>query len=873
MNRSKYIILLVLLFVSASLGGCQSSPSSKQASELGVGTTGSALEAKGSSSENSGNTLDTSGNEQEVANDNSLVINLSNRVHPISPTLYGAFFEDINYGADGGLYGELTYNRSFEIGDGLKGWTVGKEGKGTVTIQTNGSLNENNPHYIEVKMEDSGLTLTNKGLSGMLVKKGETYHFTGYMKVLSGEWTGLKISLVDEKGNMIGEGIIGKDILEKQLQTKAEPVWTKQSVDIEVMGAATEEALKTSLVISPIGTGAIQMDMLSLFPESTFNNRENGLRMDLATAVKEMTPKFFRFPGGCVVEGMNMDNAYRWKDTIGPVEMRKENSNLWGYQQSYGLGFYEYFLFCEDIGAEPLPVINVGMACQARKGDLVAIPDLQPYIQDALDLVEYANGDASTTWGAIRIASGHPEPFHMKYLAVGNEQWGQAYYDRYFRFYKALHEKYPEIQLVFAAGPLAEGGIFEDAWKFVKNGQADLVDEHYYMAPNWFYANVDRYDDYDRTGPKVFVGEYAAHGTGKRNNMESALAEAAFMTGLEKNSDVVAMASYAPLFGKIDASQWNPDLIWFNNSQTLLTPNYYVQKLFANNKGDYLLESQLTTGETAADVIPIKGSVGVGSWSTSVAYKDIQVTSATGEVLLSADNTSDLSKWIKNNGDWQTKDGVIQQTKLVDNCFMYTGPKDLQNYTITLKAKKNGGNEGFLIMFGAKDKKNYYWWNLGGWGNTQSAIEKSVAGSKSMVGSGVPYEVKTGEWINLKVEVSGDQIKCYANEVLVHEERDQMGHKALYATVSETESHEVIVKMVNASTKDQNVHVTLNGLGTMEFGLKGFELIGESAITENTLKNPEAIKPEEVAEKQVNQGFDYLFPANSVSVLRLKTVE
>ncbi len=516
---------------------------------------------------------------------------------PINPAMWGIFFEDINFGADGGLYAELIKNRGFEFPDALMGWNKlsPSKAKGELTVRDDAPFNPNNPHYVRLQSEGTApFGLSNGGFRGIGVKQGESYAFAARVRGVSGT-PKLTIQLYGGDGAVL-------DTVEIKDFTRD---WAKYTATLHPN--ATDP--KGWIAILVDGKGTLDVDFISLFPGVTWKNRAGGLRADMVQALADMHPGFLRFPGGCIVEGSVLARRYQWKNTLGAVEDRKLLVNRWNYEflhrptpdyfQSFGLGFFEYFQLCEDIGAQPLPILNCGMACQFNSGELCPIDELGPYIQDALDLIEFANGPVTSTWGAKRAAMGHPAPFNMKLLGVGNEQWGQEYIDRYTKFAQVLKEKHPEIALVSAAGPSPDDTRFKFAWDKLRKLNADIIDEHSYALPEWFFDNAHRYDSYDRNGPKVFMGEYAAQSVGvvnvkNRNNFECALSEAAFLTGLERNADVVRMASYAPLFAHVDAWQWTPNLIWTDNLHTLRTVNYYVQSLFARNRGDQILPVALS---------------------------------------------------------------------------------------------------------------------------------------------------------------------------------------------------------------------------------------------------------------------------------------
>ncbi|HEX6181426.1 MAG TPA: alpha-L-arabinofuranosidase C-terminal domain-containing protein [Chitinophagaceae bacterium] len=517
-----------------------------------------------------------------------LTVQADKPIAEISPTMWGIFFEDINFGADGGLYAEMVKNRSFEFPMPMMGWKeIKKGGTGKILIVNLGEKKPQNPRFANIKVgADNNYGITNEGFRGMGIK-AEPYVFSVWARKQEGD-VSINIELVSSSGKKLAGGTLSG--------------FTNEWKRYDVAFTATDTAFKGALNILFSGKGMIDIDQVSLFPKNTWKNRPGGLRADLVQLLADMKPGFVRFPGGCIVEGRDLNNRYQWKETVAAVDDRKLMINRWNtefrhkltpdYFQTFGLGFYEYFLLSEDIGAEPLPILNCGMACQYNTGEVVAMNELDSYVQDALDLIEFANGDSTTKWGRHRAQLGHPQPFNLKYIGIGNEQWDEQYVERFAAFEKVLKKQYPDIKLVAAAGPSADGPRFEYAWKEFRKMNVDLMDEHYYQEPGWFLKNAHRYDNYDRKGPKVFAGEYAAQSKAtasaeNRNNWQCALAEAAFMTGLERNADVVVMSSYAPLFAHVDAWQWTPDLIWFDNLRAYGTPNYYVQKMFATNKGTH----------------------------------------------------------------------------------------------------------------------------------------------------------------------------------------------------------------------------------------------------------------------------------------------
>jgi alpha-L-arabinofuranosidase len=496
----------------------------------------------------------------------------------------------------------MVKNRSFEFYEPLMGWKEAREGGATggILIQNLSTTRPSNPRHASISWNAATgvYNLTNEGFRGMGIKKDLQYNFSLWAKTEGN--VKLKIELLNASGASIGNTTISISSNE----------WKKHTASFTA--SATEP--KGKLRISFEGKGSLDADMISLFPNDTWKNRPGGLRADLVQLLADLKPGFIRFPGGCIVEGHELDTRYQWKKTVGQVENRELIVNRWNtefrhrsapdYYQTFGLGFFEYFQLAEDIGADPLPIINCGMACQFNTSEVVPLNQLDPYLQDALDLIEFANGSTDTKWGKLRADMGHPAPFNLKMMGVGNEQWGEQYVERYKIFANAIKAKYPNIKIITSAGPSPDGPLFEYLNPILRSLNVDFIDEHYYRSPEWFLKNASRYDTYDRKGPKIFAGEYAAHTEKKvqpenKNNWESALAEAAFMTGLERNADVVQMASYAPLFAHVEGWQWAPDLIWFDNLRSFGTPNYYVQKLFSLNKGTNVLS--ITTGnETIA---------------------------------------------------------------------------------------------------------------------------------------------------------------------------------------------------------------------------------------------------------------------------------
>lgn len=588
---------------------------------------------------------------------NNLTLKADKPGAPIQPTMYGLFFEDINFGADGGLYAEKIKNRSFEFPQHLMGWKT----FGGVELRNDGPF-DRNPHY--VRLTSAGHNhkhtgLENEGFVGIGVEKGEKYRFSVWARVPQGGEGRLKVVLADR--NTHGRS---QDLASAKIKVTTTD-WQKYTVELTPDQTCAHAVLRVFL--RHPDTTAVDLEHLSLFPVDTWKGHENGLRKDLAQKLADIHPGVFRFPGGCIVEGTDLDTRYQWKNTVGPVENRPTIENRWHYTfthhffpdyfQSNGLGFYEYFLLSEEIGAEPLPVLNVGLSCQYqndRPEDHVAVDSLAPYIQDALDLVEFANGDTTTTWGSLRAQMGHPAPFNLKMMGIGNEQWGPEYVERLEPFLAAMRKAHPEIKIVGSTGPDSEGDKFDYLWPEMKRVKADLVDEHFYRPEDWFLAQGARYDNYDRKGPKVFAGEYACHMRHKNwNHFEPALLEAAFMTGLERNADVVHMATYAPLFAHVDAWQWRPDMIWFDNLRSMPTASYYVQQLFATNKGTNVLPLTM-------DGKPLTGAEGQnGLFASATLDKDAN------QIVVKVANTSKEDQTLNINITGLKKGKVLDGGKVL----------------------------------------------------------------------------------------------------------------------------------------------------------------------------------------------------------------
>ena len=681
-----------------------------------------------------------------LANTAEIVIQADRPSVAISPSLFGIFFEEINHAGDGGLYAELVRNRGFEEPIRTNGWQPTSSGTatGSFTADTAMPLNTNNPTSARVSFSSGTGTfgVANQGYWGMSFQAGETYALSLYARCASGFTGGLTARLENANGTQVyAQGTI----------TGLNTNW--QRFALELVPSTTDPTGRLAIVLSQPGT--VWLDVVSLFPRRTFRNRPNGLRPDLAAMLTNLAPAFVRFPGGCFVEGDYLTNAFRWKKTVGDIADRPGHWNaVWNYFSSDGLGLHEYLQMCEDIGAEPLFVINCGMA----HNEVVPLGQMDEYVQDALDAIEYANGTTNSTWGALRAANGHPEPFNLKYIQIGNENGGTAYNERYALFYDAIKSNYPDVKIIACNW----GGL-------PTSRPVEISDEHYYSSPAFFINNAARYDSYPRTGPKIYVGEYAVTSGCGNGNLRAALAEAAFMTGLERNSDVVVMASYAPLFAHLDAKNWNPDLIYFNSTRAFGTPSYHVQQMFAHNRGDVVLPVTLAVTIDGWSNQLARGAIGLGSWNTHVQFTNVVVRS-NDVVLYQSDFVSQgTNGWRLYNGTWSVTNGLLQQTAIATDCRATTGSTNWSNYTLSLRARKLAGAEGFLILFNWLDDNNWAWWNIGGWNNTQHAIEWCVNGRKFDLSSRVPGAIETNRWYDIRIVLNGLRVQCYLDDVLVHD--------------------------------------------------------------------------------------------------------
>lgn len=769
-----------------------------------------------------------------------ITVNVGEVGPKLGPLHYGIFFEEINHAGDGGLYAELVRNRSFEEGDTPVGWQllVPKGASASWSIDKSLPINKNNPSCLrlDVSAVNGGrVAVFNEGYWGLPVKKGAGYRCSFYARSEGGFAGPIHVSL---------EGKDGKVYASTEVK-RVSAVWKKFRCAL-VSKAEDDNA---RLVLSVSSPGRVFLDMVSLFPEKTYKRRANGLRPDLVKMLADMRPSFCRFPGGCFVEGDRIANAFRWKQTIGDPAARKTHWNLWGYYSTNGLGFHEYLQLCEDLRMEPVFVINCGMAHE----DVVPMEKIDEWVQDALDAIEYANGSTSTTWGALRAANGHPKPFNLKFIEIGNENSGPAYEERYARFYDAIKARYPQIKII-ANVP-------------VKSRPVEILDEHYYSTPEWFMANSTRYDKYDRKGPKIYVGEYAVTQRCGKGNLLAAVAEAAFMIGMERNADVVQMASYAPLFVNVNDRRWNPDAICFDATRVYGTPSYHVQKLFSRNRGDVVLGTQVIH-EVSGQLQPIKGGVGVGTWATQAEFANIKVVQGS-KTLLEHDFSGGMGPFEAVSGAWEVKGGVLRQTSGALNCRVLAANRDWSDYSFSLRARKLGGREGFLIIFGASDPRNLYWWNIGGWGNTMHAVEKETDGLRSIIGDSVPGRIEENRWYDIRVSIRGRRIQCYLDGKLVHDFEDAPPPKVVAVATKIQKTGEILIKAVNFSAEDRDAVIEIRGVRRLKPYGTAIVLTSKNPEDENSFEEPNKVAPVTRRLSGVSTNFQYRMPPWSVNFLKV----
>ena len=766
----------------------------------------------------------------------TVTVDLNRPGHLVSPMLWGIFFEDINLSADGGLYPELVRNRSFEDSRQPDYWTLtnGIDGECTMAIDSSRPLNPLNRHCLRLNAAGS-FTLANEGYWGMNVAKGDGYTFRAAARSDDGFYGPLTVRLVSSSGAELAKGQL--TLLSRE--------WQYHSLNL----IASDSDPSARLEISGSGKGTLFLDMVSLVPAKTWKN--HGLRPDLAEALDALRPSFMRFPGGNWIEGDDLAHMYHWKTTIGPVDSRTPLWNTWGYNTTQGLGFEEYLQLCEDLGAEPVFGINCGMSLH----DSVPLGQMGQWIQDALDALQYANGPTNTVWGAQRAANGHPAPFHLRYMEIGNENGGPDYYDRWRLLADAIRAQYPDVKLI--ANSDLRGRPYP------RTPMPDIVDEHYYESPESFMRRADQYDIYSRKGPKIFVGEYAVTQKAGHGNLRAAISEAAFMTGMERNSDLVVMASYAPLFVNVHHRAWNPDLISFDDARWFGSPSYYVQQMFSRNRGDTTVPVTVDSGSVEQ---ASAGCIGVGTWNTDAEFKDIKVTAPDGKVLFASDFSTNADGWkFLGDGEWKVEDGALRQTAEKENVRALAGDRTWTDYTLELRARKLGGREGFLILFHIKDNEDRVWWNIGGWDDTQDAVELDDTLDRK------PGHIETGRWYDIRVEVRGLSIRCWLDGQLIHEVLKplQVTHRLYASATRDSTTGDLILKVVNAAGYPVTARIELRGAQHLAGSGSAQVLAADSPWDENSLDQPTRVSPRVGTFKVPGNDFQRTFPGNSLTILRI----
>ena len=801
----------------------------------------------------------------------NITIDANQRGPKISPTHYGIFFEDINHAADGGIYAELIRNRSFEDGPqygvpaDLQGWSTYAAQPSQLTmrlvqpskkVQLLNAVQQNALELSVNATPANPVCLVNEGFWGINAVQGREYKLSFWAKVVKYKGGDLKATLCSKEG----DAIYASTAITLDAKTKG---WKKYTATLKSVG--NDPQAHFALVFDGVGT--VQIDVVSLFPP-TFKNRENGLRPDLAQMLYEMHPKFMRFPGGCFVEGqISPENAFRWEHTIGPIEERPGHWNVnWGYRTTDGIGFHEYLQMAEDLGAKPLYVVNVGL----WHGGMTPVDSLQPWIDETLAALEYANGDVTTKYGALRAKNGHPAPFNLEYLEIGNEnnqpdprQQSDHYYDRFKKFKEQVLAKYPKMHLI---GNVAAWGTDEPTWDSPES--VELLDEHYYRNPAWFADNFHKYDTYPRTSPtthqpspKIYVGEYAVtQGFGNLGNMNAALGEAVYMMGMENNSDIVPLNSYAPIFVNENDAKWRPDMIRFNSSRVMGTPSYYVQALMPQNLGTQVVKVKQDNpylGKHQKAITPKQSRVGYSAWGTQASYTHCEPLPKSGK-----------PEFI--SGNWEVNDGILQQRGREEAPLAICKHViDNDHYTIECRARKDGGPEGFIIVFNYVDERNYCWLNFGGWGNTQHAIEQISSGGKiqTAIRRG---SVETGRWYNVKLTVSGDSVKAWLDNDLVFDtvlKRNNSLGVFSSATIDEA-SGELIVKIVNSQEEGTTARLDLQNFPVATARL--IRLRANDGEDENTLQQPTNIYPTQHLLSPNGNAVEVELPAYSLNIIRIK---
>jgi len=786
----------------------------------------------------------------------SLTVKVDQPGAKVSPMLYGLMTEEINHSYDGGLYAELIQNRNFK-GDAHKPihWSLvqGPGAKGTIALDTADPVNTTALTTslrldITTADKDQRVGVANEGYWGIPVKPATTYRAAFYARADAGFTGPLNVTIESNDGaTVLASGSV------PAIATK----WQRYTLSLTTGQVAASAGNR--FVISAEKPGTVWLSLVSLFPP-TFNNHPNGNRIDIMEKLGAMRPAFLRLPGGNYLEGNHIDEHFAWKNTIHDIALRPGHPCCWGYPSSDGLGLLEYLEWCEDLHMEAVLAVFAGYALDGKFAP--PGPELVPYVTEALDEIEYATGDESTPWGSQRVKDGHPAPFKIQYVEISNEDGGPSYDGRFAQFFDAIKAKYPALKLI-ATSP-------------VHSRNADVLDDHYYRSARAMERDVHHYDSYSRNGPKIFVGEWASTEGSPTPTLQAALGDAAWLTGLERNSDLVVIASYAPLLVNVNpgAAQWGTNLIGYDALTSFGSPSYYAQKMFGTNVGDTILPVQIAIPAPPAPEVPApQGAVGVGTWVTNAEYKDLKVT-AGDNVLYQSDFAAaqGTNGWKLGAGQWKLQDGALRQSANDADCRATVGDPKWTDYTYRLKARKTGGSEGFLILFHFRDDNNFLWWNLGGWGNSHSALERQQDGQRVDLGQSAPVTIDTGRWYDIRIEVKGAKISCFLDDKLITESTDTAlpPPESLFATASRVDATgEVILKVVNPLGTAQSIEINLQGVQSVDKAATVEVLSGQPADV-NSVAQPEKVAPRREAISDAGTKFRHEFPPYSVSVLRFQ---
>jgi alpha-L-arabinofuranosidase len=819
-------------------------------------------------------------------------INTQDTIGTIPSTLHGIFFEEISHAGEGGLYAEMIQNRGFEesripAGTVLQNgflvpspatphfmlqprtsdwkmewpyksdfpaWKLENTGSSSADIQltTEHPLHTATPHSLQINITDTGkIALSNEGFWGINAVAGETYNLSFYIRK-DARYTGLLTASLQTKQQKI--------LASYTFETLQEGDWTKYTCQLKP--TASDPQAKFVLTFGSRGT--LWLDFVSLFPAKTFRNRPNGLRNDIATMIEGLHPSFIRWPGGCFVEGITIESAPNWKNTIGPLEQRPGTFSPWGYWSSDGFGYHEYLQFCEDIHADALFVFNAGVSCEYRSGTFVPDDSIAPYIQDALDAIEYATGPVTSTWGKARAANGHPTPFPLKYVEVGNEQHGPRYAKRYNEFYTAIHKKYPAITIIASMGI---GDVNRHTLDSMH--KVEMVDEHAYKDAYWSLRNFDHFDKYKRGNWDMYVGEYATNAGVGAGNMQAALSDAVYILSMEKNADLVKMSSYAPLLVNENDVDWPVNLIHYDASRSFARISYYAIKMLAENKASVNVLSDVAVTKENNAPPSFTGGIGLGTWDTQAEYKDIQVTS-NGKVIYQSNFVSKSKEWALPRGQWKIADSSLSQTAEGAQQLAVLKGHSFSTYTLTLKARKTGGINAFMISFGVKDNNTYKRAHIGSWLNSHCVFE-SVTNGYDVAGISdqkrlAPLE--TGKWYDIRLEVGKDKVECYLDGKLImtYQEPQQF-----YAITGKAENGDIIVKIVNGYGTTVPASIQLDASAKVQPSAQVITLSAGKQEAENSFTAPTAYTPKTSTLEGISNQFQWQVPPYSVNIIRLKS--